>query len=188
MTTEPTSSETVFTPTPVVPVPRRKRAGRLLDLALAGAAVLAIAGVAFAVGRTTAPATTAPAAFQQGTFVRPNGSFAPGAGGPGGFALGGRLAVDGTVTAVTADSVTVKTANGQEVTVTLNGSTAYHQATSATASDVAVGSTVTVRVDGGFRGNGNGNGGSGNANGGQSGQDGTGQTPRLTASDVTVAR
>jgi hypothetical protein len=92
------------------------------------------------------------------------------------------------VTAVTADSVTVKTANGQEVTVTLNGSTAYHQATSATASDVAVGSTVTVRVDGGFRGNGNGNGGSGNANGGQSGQDGTGQTPRLTASDVTVAR
>ncbi len=187
MTTEPTSRETVFTPTPVVPVPRRKRAGRLLDLALAGAAVLAIAGVAFAVGRTTAP-TTAPAAFQQGTFVRPNGSFAPGAGGPGGFALGGRLAVDGTVTAVSADSMTVKTANGQEVTLTLNGSTAYHQATSAAASDVAVGSTVTVRVDGGFRGNGNGNGGSGNANGGQSGQDGTGQTPRLTASDVTVAR
>lgn len=192
MATEPTSTETVFTPTPVVTVPRRKRSGRLLDLALGGAAVLAIAGVAFAVGRTTAPATTVSAAFQQGTFVRPNGSFAPGAGGPGGFALGGKLAVDGTVTAVTADSLTVKTANGQEVTVALNGSTAYHQATSATASDVALGSPVTVRVDGGFRGNGNANGGNGNANGqggqGGTGQTGTGQTPRLTASDVTVAR
>jgi hypothetical protein len=193
MTTEPTSTETVFTPTPVVAVPRRKRSSRLLDLALAGAAVLAIAGVAFAVGRTTAPATTAPAAFQQGTFVRPNGSFAPGAGGPGGFALGGRLAVDGTVTAVSADSMTVKTANGQEVTVTLNGSTAYHQATSSTESDVAVGSTVTVRVDGGFRGNGNANGGNANGGAGGSGQAGTGQTgtgaaPQFTASDVTVAR
>jgi hypothetical protein len=191
MTTEPTSTETVFTPTPVVPVPRPKRSSRLLDLAVGGAAVLAIAGVAFAVGRTTAPATTVPAAFQQGTFVRPSGSFAPGAGGPGSaFALGGRLAVDGTVTAVTADSMTIKTANGREVRVSLNGSTAYHQATSATASDVAVGSTVTVRVDGGLRGNGNGNGGNGNANGSQggTGQTGNGVTPQLTASDVTVAR
>jgi hypothetical protein len=194
MTTEPTSTETVFTPTPVVPVPRPKRSSRLLDLALGGAAVLAIAGVAFAVGRTTAPASTTPAAFNQGTIVRPNGSFAPGAGGPGSpFALGGRPAIDGTVTAVSADSVTVRTDNGQEVTIALNGSTAYHQAASATASDVAVGSTVTVRVDGGFRGNGNGNGGNGgnaNANGGEggTGQTGTGQTPRLTASDVTVAR
>jgi Domain of unknown function (DUF5666) len=190
MTTEPTSTETVFTPTPVVPVPRPKRSSRLLDLALGGAAVLAIAGVAFAVGRTTAPVATVPAAFQQGAFLRPNGSFAPGAGGPGSaFALGGRLAIDGTVTAVSADSMTIRTPNGREVTVTLDGSTAYHQATSASAADVAVGSTVTVRVDGGLRGNGNGNGGA-NANGGQGGTGPTGNagTPQLTASDVTVAR
>ena len=41
-------------------------------------------------------------------------------------------------------SITVKLANGSEVTVPLDSSTAYHQASAATPSAVTVGSTVDV--------------------------------------------
>ncbi len=57
-----------------------------------GAAIVAIGGVAFAIGRSTAPASalTQVGAFPDGAVgLGPRGSFAPG-GGPGGFALGGR--------------------------------------------------------------------------------------------------
>ena len=139
---------------PVAPVARpQKRSSRILDFALLGAAILAVGGVAFGVGRATAPAVAA--ANGAGTFrgtngFRPNGSFDPNAPGRGGaFALGGGLSIDGTVTAVSADSMTIKLASGQEVTFALDSSTAYHQATTASASDVAVGADVSVKVKGG---------------------------------------
>ena len=179
-------------PTPVVAVnqPPRRRASRVLDIALALAAVLAIGGVAFAVGRATAPAPAEAARGFNGNggFFRNGGSFDPGAGagigqGPR-FAFGGgggALAIDGTVTAISANSITIKRADGQELTFDLTGTTSYHQATTGAASDVSVGDNVSVRLtpDGRFAGGGQ---------GAQSGQGGAAASgaPTLSASDVTV--
>ncbi|HET9084973.1 MAG TPA: hypothetical protein VFN41_11290, partial [Candidatus Limnocylindrales bacterium] len=113
-------------PTPVVPAnqPPKRRANRVLDIALALAAVLAIGGVAFAVGRATAPAPAQAARGFDGNggFFRNGGSFDPGAGGGNAqgprfaFGGGGALAIDGTVTAISPNSITIKRADGQEVT------------------------------------------------------------------------
>jgi Domain of unknown function (DUF5666) len=151
-----------------------RRSSRLLDLALALAAVLAIGGVAFAAGRITAPSGTVPAFARVGpggTVVTPDGSFDPNGPNPGGLALNGGLAIDGTVTAVDADSITLQLADGQEMTLKLDESTTYHEAADATSSDVAVGDDVSVKVAGGRVVSGNGN-----------------ETPDMAASDVTVSR
>jgi hypothetical protein len=175
---------------PVAPVVRaQKRSSRILDIALLGAALLAIGGVAFGVGRATAPAVAA--ANGAGTFrgangLRPDGSFDPNAapGRGGAFALGGGLSIDGTVTAISADSLTVKLASGQEVTFALDSSTAYHEATTASVSDVEVGANVSVKVKGGggraFSGP-----GASQAPGASPAPAASG-APRLSASDVTV--
>ena len=164
-------------PPPAVVVKSRRPSSRLLDIALAGAALLAVGGVAFGVGRATAP--TLPAGFERGAgaftggnVVRPDGSFAPGSG-RGAFGLNGALSIDGTVTAVSADSITVKLADGQEMTFALDSSTAYHQASSASSTDVAVGDDVSIKLKGGQRA--------------QGGADAS-AAPRLPASDVTVTR
>jgi hypothetical protein len=171
-----------FDPAPVTPAaplpapaaaPARRRSSRALDLALAGAAVLAIGGVAFAIGRATAPASAATAFAPGGVITRPGGSFDPGTGPGPRLAFGGGLTVDGTVTAIDADSITVKTPNGTEMTFDIDGSTAYRQATDATAADVAVGDDVAVKV----------------ANDGPiSAPLASAETPRLSASDVTITR
>jgi hypothetical protein len=163
-------------PVPVVTVNARPRSGRLLNLLLIGAAIVAIGGVAFAVGRATAPASTLPrfGAFTNGgTGVRPDGSFTPSAGGPGFFGRDGGLSLDGTVKAVSADTLTLTLADGREMTFKLDGTTTYQQATPATATDVAVGDSVSVKVAGIGRAAG--------AGGGTT-------TTDLTASDVTVDR
>ena len=162
-------------PVPVVTVSSRPRSGRLLNLLLIGAAIVAVGGVAFAVGRSTAPVSALPrfGAFNNsGTGVRPDGSFAPGAGGPGFFGRDGGLSLDGTVKAVSADSLTLTLADGREMTFKLDGTTTYRQATAATATDVAVGDSVSVKV----------------AGIGRAAGAGGGTTTDLTASDVTVAR
>ena len=132
-------------------------------------------GVAFAIGRSTAPASAFPgvSGLNGGPIVRSDGSFDPGAGGPGGFALDGGLAIDGTVTSVDADSITLTLASGEEMTFALDADTTYHEATDAAPADVAVGDDVSVKADGGGRFQ-SGNGGS--------------TTPDLTAGDVTVSR
>lgn len=184
MTLEPTppaAADPFVAPAPApapasVPPPAasRRRSSRLIDIALIGAAVLAIGGVAFAAGRATAPpAAAANALTPRGeTFFRAGGSFDPGSGqGPRfGFGGGGGLSIDGTVTAIDADSITIKTADGQERTIELGATTAYHQATDATASDVAVGDDVSVKVTGA----------------GQGAAPGASDAPRLSASDVTL--
>ena len=134
----------------------RSRSARVVNLVLALAVGVAVAGVAFAVGRGTAPAA---AAGPRGQFFTngqgPNGGNGQGGnggqGGPGGFAGAGGLTIQGTVSAVTADSVTIKTAGGAEITVSTSGDTTYHQQAAAASGDVKSGSTVLVRVDG-FRG------------------------------------
>ena len=177
MTFEPTPA----TPATSAPVTSRRRTGRLLDIALAGAAVVAIAGVAFAAGRATAPPAAAANDFASrgGTFFRGNGSFDPGSGQGPRIAFGGgggALSIDGTVTAVDATSITIKTADGQERTFDLDASTTYHQATDAAPSDVAVGDEVSVKVTPTGLGQGQ----------GQAGAPGASGQPNLPASDVTL--
>lgn len=195
-TTQPGMTVPVAPVLPAAPSARPKaRSSRLLDAALVVAAVLAVGGVAFGVGRATAPVAAAangPGTFRSGNFGNgafPRGSFdpngAPGRGGP--FALGGGLSIDGTVTAVTADSLTLKLANGTEVTFKLDSSTAYHQSTAGSSSDVAVGDAVAVRVSGNGRFFGGGDGGAqASPAPGPSGAPGVGGN--LQATDVTVSR
>jgi hypothetical protein len=76
----------------------------------------------------------------------------------------------GIVESVDADSVTIRTESGLAVTVGIDGTTTYHQATDAQASDVAVGTTVEVTVAGRAR-----------PQGGSNGEVNLG-----TASDVTI--
>jgi len=181
---------------PVAPTVKRKtRSSRVLDAALVLAGVLAIGGVAFGVGRATAPVAAADGVgtFRNGTgnAFRPNGSFDPNAapGRGGAFALGGGLSIDGTVTAVTADTLTMKLASGQEVTFALDSSTSYHQSTAATSSAVAVGDAVSVKVKGNgrfFGGQGGGGGAAASPAPAASSAPGTAGNGQLQASDITV--
>ena len=166
---------------PVAPVKAKPGASRLLNYALAGALVLAIGGVAFAVGRFTAPATASAGGFPNGNG---GGFFRNGQGGQGGANGGadgraglfaGGLTLEGTVQSVTATTLTLQTASGQTIQIALDGSTTYHAQTNATASNVTTGGKVLVRL--------NGRGGFGGGNGGPSA---SGAPTSPTAGDVTV--
>ena len=170
-------------PVSVQPRPSGGSSGsRLLTLALGAALLIATAGVAYGVGRATAPAGTTGGASLPGALgggggfgnddggVRGNGSFPGGVpgDGDGGFrnglgAFGGGLTIEGTVDSVTTDSVTIKLSSGRTITVGLDSSTTYHQQTSATAGDVQAGKSVILRLTGGFRPDGNGGGALGTA-------------------------
>jgi hypothetical protein len=160
----------------------RSRSSRILNLALAAAVVVAIGGVAFAVGRGTAPASAATdlgaggPRFGNGAF--PDASGAPNRG--GGFGAGGAagFSIEGTVTAVDADSVMIETAAGQTIELSIDASTEYHQQEAAEASDVTTGSTVIVQTDG-FAGRGQGGPGS-------SAPPSSGTGPGATAIEITV--
>ena len=155
---EPTTRQPVAMPEPV-PVPAPvvkpvKRQGRSGSVLLAVAGLVAVAGIAFAAGRLTAPAAAAGSTGTNGggRFGGfPGGSFAPGGfrgggTGAGNFAGGlGGIQLRGQVTAMSATSITIKLENGTDVTVPLDSGTTYHQATAGSASNVIVGSTVTVQ-------------------------------------------
>lgn len=129
------------------PTSPRKARRRWLDLALGFAAIVAVAGIAFAAGRLTAPTRAAGFGgnFGGGNF---GGNLAPGStprpGFRGGF--GGNFSIEGSVVSVTADQLTIKLASGQTVQIPLDGTTAYHRETAASASDLASGSQVLVRL------------------------------------------
>jgi hypothetical protein len=139
---------------PTIQIPRRKSSGAWLNVVLVVAAVVAVGGVAFAVGRNTAPVAAAgqrgAGNFGGGNFQR--GSFDPTASGaPGGFlgngGRGGGFNLTGTVKSVTADTLTITTANGQTLEFTLGAGTTYDAKTPTTASDVKAGSKVEVQLD-----------------------------------------
>jgi hypothetical protein len=165
----------------VAPIKAKPGGSRILNVALAGALVLAIAGVAFAVGRFTAPATASAGGFQNGNggqFFR-NGQGGQGGGnggqgGPGGLFAGG-LTLVGTVESVTDTTLTLKTASGQTIQIALNGTTTYHAQTDATASAVTTGGKVLVRLNG-----------RGGFVGGTGGPAASGAPTGPTANDVTV--
>ena len=168
-------------PPPVVPVPatRRSRGARILNAVLAVAVALAIAGVAFAAGRLTAPAAALAGRFGNGAPGQiGNGNGGGRAqGGAGGFLAGGGVTIQGTVESITDTTLTLKTASGQTIQIALEGTTTYHAQSDASASDVKTGGTVLVRLN--LRGAGNGGPGS-------SPGTGTGGATNPTASDVTV--
>ena len=163
--TEPSTGTPPVPTTPVVasmPAPalsagarssRNARSGGLLNIMLVLAAAVAIGGVAFAVGRSSAPA---PAVIGTGRgnvggVVGPDGSFVPGANGqPGlgrGGLAGGGLTLRGTVESVNGNTLTIKTATGQTVEVTTGATTTYSTKSPASASDVQAGATVEVQLE-----------------------------------------
>ena len=167
------------------PAVRRPRGTRILNAVLAIAVALAIAGVAFAVGRFTAPTAVAASRFGNGgpgQFFNGNGSGnanGNGAGrGAGGLLAGGGVTIEGTVESISDTTLTLKTASGQTIQVALEGATTYHAQSDASASDVKSGGTVLVRLNlrGGF----------GNAGPGSSPGTADGGATNPTASDVTV--
>ena len=180
--------------------PRKGSSGRWLNVLLGVAAIVAIGGVAFAIGRSTAPASatgfpgngTFRGNFGNGAIPNgaiPNASGAPGFGNGTGRALGlggGGVTVKGTVKAVNGDTMTITTASGQTVDVKTSGDTAYHQQTAATATDVTVGTGVSIQVDFGGFGRGQGANGNGGPAGSGTTGNGTAASPTLTATDVTV--
>ena len=177
----------VAPPLPPAPAPVRARGGgAFLNVLLGVALVVAVGGVAFAAGRVTAPAAVA---TTRGGFGNGNGGgFAGGpnaSGAPGGFgggAFGGAgITIQGTVTAVSADSLTLQLTSGQTVTIPTDSSTTYHQRETATAAAVTNGSSVIVQLAGGRGVFGNGGQGGGATASGAPGR----TTP--TAISVTVA-
>ena len=174
-------------PPPVVSSPVNAGSGKRrrdpLTIVMFVAAFVALAGVAFAVGRVTAPAATTTATGARGGngFNFPGGSFNPGAanGGTGGLGRFGGVSLRGTVTEATADHITLKLTNGTSLTIPVDANTAYHQQASATAGDVKSGTTVEVQVTaGGVAGGGVG------AN--ASGAPGIGGRVLGPASDITI--
>lgn len=151
--TTPVGATAVTSPAAAIAVPKKSSGGRLLNAVLVVAVAVAIGGVAFAVGRSTAPASAAVVAggrVNQGVVVGPGGSFVPGANG-GGFGgrggLGGGLTVSGEVVSIDGDTMTIKTASGQTIQVKTGDGTTYHSQTPATASDVVAGSKVQVQLE-----------------------------------------
>jgi hypothetical protein len=162
------------------------------------AGLIAVGGVAFAVGRVTAPAAaastsrfgTGAAAFR--AQLGAGSSFAPGAArglfgggtGAGGLAGGAAVSLRGTVQSINGTTMTVTTASGSTVTVDLGSSTTYHKQAAASASDVTTGSQVVVQVAFNRTGIAAGAGASGAPAGGA--PLASGATRTFTASDVTV--
>ncbi|HJP89450.1 MAG TPA: hypothetical protein VJ850_10495 [Candidatus Limnocylindrales bacterium] len=194
---QPVAAATAQPAIPVSAGPVKSKGGvsnRALNLLLGGALVLAVAGIAFAAGRMTAPvATITGGNFPGGgTFNgqaggngngNGNGGFQGRGNGNGGAIFGGGAGptIEGTVDSISDTTLTLKTTDGQTIQIALNGDTSYHRQSDASESDVVTGSKVLVRINfqrGGF-------GGGPQATAGTGG--GTTSTGGgLTANDVTV--
>jgi hypothetical protein len=139
-------------PVATAPVVARKRRGAsVLNLALGGALVLAVAGVAFAAGRMTAGATSFAGTFPNGQAGGPIFNGNGGNGTPGGGPVGvdgGGPTIEGTVESITDTTLTIKTVSGETVQVALDDTTTYHAQSDASSDDVVTGGKVLVRVNG----------------------------------------
>ena len=138
-----------FAPAPLVATTKpRNRASLGTALLLVGALV-AIGGVAFAVGRVTAPtATAATNGLGAGRGTGTGGTGFGGNGGAGAFGGAGRnaggLSVTGTVVSIDANTIQLKLANGTSETLNLGSSVTYRDSTAGSASDVTAGATVEI--------------------------------------------
>lgn len=120
------------------------------DRLVAGALCLLIgAAGGFALGRTTAsgPATLAEAFVLAQEGKLPRGDLqGPGGQGPSGQGPAGGPSVQGEITGVSGDVLTVSTQAG-ELKVRLTDTTAIRRAVTGKAGDLASGDTVSVRLD-----------------------------------------
>jgi hypothetical protein len=145
---------------PVRPMPGRRNPPRRTSTStvlLSVAGLVAVAGIAFAGGRLTAPAAAAvlPAGFT-GTGLGSGtgtGGFGNGAGDTNGNRAGfGGLrgaggAINATVTAVAPDHITVQLggATGPSIDIKTDATTTYHTQQAASASAVTTGSKVLIQ-------------------------------------------
>ena len=133
------------------------RRQRWAGVGLAVAAVVAVGALAFLGGRLTAPTA---AATDTSGFTGPNGGFQPPdrfelpagggfpGGGPGGGLGGGAgPSVEGTITEVDGDTITLELEAGETVTVTVGDETTVSREEPADRDDLAAGTTVRVQVD-----------------------------------------
>jgi len=167
--------------TPVSPVRAVRGTARRrgpVDIVLVIAAIFAIGGIGFAVGRVTAPDTTIASAPGGGRFPAGGGQL-PGGGqggqGQGGQGLGGvfgagGVTISGEVVSVTATELSLKLASGQTIQIPLDSSTTYHSQAPATAAEVTTGATVQIQVGRGIGSSGpNASPGAGGTGGGTTG-------------------
>lgn len=189
--------QAAFSPAPSpAPGPVRRRGGPAVISIVLGIAVLfAIGGVAFAAGRLTAPAAASTAAGSGGFGAGRgggNGGGNPGNGGGNGFGFGNGggalgatgLTIQGTVTAVAADHLTLQLPGGQTVDIPIDSATTFHRQSGAARTDVTAGASVEIALSGRF-GRGAGPNGGANASPAPSGATGAGRTLG-PAIDVTI--
>lgn len=170
LTTPETEAAPAVPPAPVAPAPpsatvapladviakpaRRSSRGTSLLMVVAGA--VAVGGIAFAAGRLSAPAAATTGFRGTGQLpgsvqaagdgqlpgsgqVAPDGQAMPGRGG-----FGGGMSLQGTVTEVTAETITIELESGTPVTIPVDSATTYRTASPASAAAVAVGSEVAI--------------------------------------------
>jgi hypothetical protein len=123
------------------------------------AAMVATGGIGFALGHITAQSGTSGAGAGAQPFasgrgfpgagrsLAPGETFNPGQFGGGQPRIGTSGGVSGTVQSVSGSAITILMSDGQSVTIDLTGNTTWHGETSASASQVAIGSTVTISLD-----------------------------------------
>jgi hypothetical protein len=132
---------------------RQRRSGAVTGL-LAIIALAATAGIAFAVGRATAPEAAASAVNDTNgnppAQFNADASFRPDQLGPLDDQLGDvpglGASIRGEVTAISADSITIKLASGETVTVATASTTTYHARQVVSNADVSTGDTVVVTL------------------------------------------
>lgn len=143
----PSPSAPALPPVLNIPPTKPRSSGKAVTYLLGLAILVAVAGIAFAGGRLTAPAASNRTGFGANggtTFTRPGASGVPEA---AGFGAGG-VTLRGTVSAVSATSLTIKTTSGQSVTVDLGSATTYHQSTGASSAVITTGASVEIGVNG----------------------------------------
>jgi hypothetical protein len=119
------------------------------------AALVAVGGVTFAVGRATAPAA-ASAVDAAGTGRRGAGSQgtadtrSPGTGNRNTGGGAGTRLISGTVKGTDGSTLTITTVDGTDVVIDVSAAD-YHAQSPATAADVTAGSSVAVAVAGSGR-------------------------------------
>lgn len=130
----------------------KKKSGGFTNALLVIAALVAVGGVTFAIGRATAPASAA-SGVASGVVragLGPGGSFDPGTM-PAGADRGGfgarAVTVSGTVKSLDGSTLVITTSDGTETTIDVSGST-YHAQSPAIAADVTPGTDVSISVTG----------------------------------------
>lgn len=132
---------------------RQHRSGAVAGL-LTVIALAATAGIAFALGRATAPETAASAVDDTNgnpsAQFNADASFRPDRLGPLDDQLGDvpglGASINGKVTAISADSITIELASGETVTVATASTTTYHARQVVTSADVSTGDTVVINL------------------------------------------